>query len=200
MVSVNRRFMPFLNRGLEWARSIGPLRYVRCTMARNSRTEPEFIWTTAVHAVDALRYIAGQVSESNVRVMKSNDHAAWYAIDLQFETGIHGHIDVLPSSGTLEETYELFGEGFRVTITCPFGPQKFVRCYRDNKLVLEEIAGDEVPEDVVNGSYNETLEFIRALQYKKAPRPSIEEIFPSVTLCLMMAKNTEDNQLVIHGD
>jgi hypothetical protein len=53
MVSVNRRFMPFLNRALDWARQAGPLRYVRCTFTRHARSEPEFLWGTAVHAVDA---------------------------------------------------------------------------------------------------------------------------------------------------
>src|SRR5207248_11243394 len=32
MVSVNRRFMPLLNRGIEWAKGAGSLRYVRATM------------------------------------------------------------------------------------------------------------------------------------------------------------------------
>ncbi len=61
MVSVNRRFMPYLNRALEWTRTAGQLRYVRCTMTRQARSEPEFLWATAIHAVDALRYIAGEV-------------------------------------------------------------------------------------------------------------------------------------------
>jgi len=200
MVSVNRRFMPFLNRGVEWTRSIGPIRYVRCTMTRNARSEPEFIWTTAVHAVDALRYIAGQVIESSVHVMKSSEAAAWHAIDLSFENGIRGHIDVLPTSGMLEETYDLFGEGFRVSATCPFGPQRLLRCFRDNELVLEEVARADMPEEVLNGCYDETAEFVRALKQKRSPHPSIEVVFPSVTLCLMMAKNTEDEQLIIHGD
>src|SRR5258708_9717523 len=55
MVSVNRRFMPFLLRTTDWAREQGPLRYVRCTFARQARFEPEFLCAADVHAVDALR-------------------------------------------------------------------------------------------------------------------------------------------------
>jgi predicted dehydrogenase len=200
MVSVNRRFMPFLNRALEWTRSAGPLRYVRCTMTRHARTEPEFIWTTAVHAVDALRYIAGQVAESSVRTMKDSNNAAWHAITLQFKSGVYGHIDVLPTTGMLEETYELFGEGFRASVTCPFGPQRSLRCFRDNKLALEKVVGNDIPEDVLNGCYDEAAEFIRALREKNDAHPSIEDIFPSVALCLMMVKNIEDEQLTSHGN
>jgi predicted dehydrogenase len=194
MVSVNRRFMPFLNRALEWAISIGPLRYVRCTMTRHARKEPEFLWTTAIHAVDALRYIAGEVSGSSVRTMKIDDGASWHGIDLRFKSGAYGRIDVLPTTATVEETYELFGENFQATVTSPFGVQRSVRCFQNKKLVLEEIAGNDMPEDVVNGGYAEAEEFIRALSQGDAPRPSIEEVAPSVTLCLMMAKNMKGTE------
>jgi virulence factor len=189
MVSVNRRFMPFLNCAVKWTESVGPLRYVRCTMTRHARNEPEFLWTTAIHAVDTLRYIAGDVSESNLHTMRNNDKASWHAIDLRFKNGIYGRVDVLPTTGTVEETYELFGEGFQAIVTSPFGAQRSVRCFRNKKLDLEEVAGSDMPDDVVNGGYAEAEEFIRALSEGDAPHPSIEEVAPSVTLCLMMAKN-----------
>lgn len=191
MVSVNRRFMPFLNRAVDWSRSLGPLRYVRCTMTRHARNESNFIWTTAVHAVDALRYIAGEVSESRAYTMKAEGLSSWYAIELRFESGTDGHIDVLPTSGTVEETYDLFGEGFRASVTSPFGAQRSVRCFRNNQLVLEEVAGDDTPEDVLNGGYAEAEEFIRALSQGDTPRPAIEQVAPSVVLCLTMAKSLE---------
>jgi myo-inositol 2-dehydrogenase/D-chiro-inositol 1-dehydrogenase len=192
MVSVNRRFMPLLNRAVQWTRSQGPLRYVRCTMSRYARSEPEFIWTTAIHAVDALRYIAGEVSQSTARTMKSGDDTSWHGMDLRFESGTYGRIDILPTTGSVEETYDLFGEGFQASVTSPFGRQRSVRCFRDNNLIQEEVAGTDLPEDIVNGSYAETEEFIRALTQGSVPHPSIEEVAPSATLCLMMAKNLQE--------
>src|SRR5882757_9346933 len=89
MVSVNRRFMPFLNRAVDWTRSQGSLRYVRCTLARDMRSEPDFLWATAVHAVDTLRFLAGQIATFEIRTLAGARGATpWYAIDLQFETGI----------------------------------------------------------------------------------------------------------------
>jgi predicted dehydrogenase len=194
MVSVNRRFMPFLKRVLEWTRTAGELRYVRCMMTRDARLEPEFLWATAVHAIDALRHIAGEVADASVRVLGSNGGAPrWYAIDLSFENGVSGHLDVLPSAGMLEETYELIGEGFRASATCPFGPQRGLRCFRENRLTLEETASNTMPEDVLNGCYDETAEFIRSLSHKQPPRPSIEEVLPSVELCWEMAKILAEN-------
>ena len=192
MVSVNRRFMPFLNRALAWTRAAGPLRYVRCLMSRHARREPEFLWATAVHAIDAMRYIAGQVSDARIQMLGKGEAAAeWYSIDLSFASGVSGRLDVLPTAGMLEETYELMGEGFRAVVTCPFGPGRSVRCFCENRLALAETASGNVPEDVLNGCYDEAAEFIRALSRKEHARPSIEEVFPSVELCWEMAKTLE---------
>src|SRR5215468_7428939 len=114
MVSVNRRFMPFLNKALGWSREQGPLRYVRCTFTRHGRSEPQFLSETGVHAMDTMRYIAGEIRNASIRTLTPADGAAdWYAIDLQFANGVPGRIDVLPTSGLREETYEMIGEGFR---------------------------------------------------------------------------------------
>ncbi len=132
MVSVNRRFMPFLNRALQWAGNASSIRYVHCTMARHARSEPEFIWATAVHAVDTLRYIAGEVEEFECRTTKSGTtRTGWYAIDLHFQCGVEGRIDVLPTAGLVEETYDLSGEDFHVSVTCPFGRKRGWLAYRN---------------------------------------------------------------------
>jgi predicted dehydrogenase len=192
MVSVNRHFMPLLNRGMEWAKSVGDLRYARCTMLRHSRSEPDFLRFTAIHAVDTMRFIAGEVSASTIRALTpAPPH--WYAVDLQFENGVQGRIDVLPTAGLVEETYELIGDGFRAVITSPFGPQRSLRCYQENRLVMEEIAGSETPEDVTQGFYGEATELIEAMSLGKRPKPSIEDVFPSVELCFELASRAEKN-------
>ena len=192
MVSVNRRFMPLLNRAIEWASHAGRLRYVHCTLARHARHEPEFIWATAVHAVDTLRYIAGQVVAFDVRTLKAQSGAAaWYALDLQFENGISGRVDVLPSAGMVEETYDLFGDGFRASVTCPFGPQLGWRCFRDGRLVEAETVPAGTSEDLANGCYDEAAAFVKALR-GGTPKPSIAEVFPSVELCFAIARTANE--------
>ena len=187
MVSVNRRFMPFLNRAMDWVSSAGSLRYVRCTLARHERREPAFLWATAVHAVDTLRYIGGEVREFEVHASSGNGlSSTWYAVDLQFENGTSGCIDVLPTTGMVEETHELFGEGFRASATCPFGALGW-RGFRGGRLAAEETAGGQ-PEDVLNGCYDEASTFIRALARKAALTPSIADVAPSVALCLALAE------------
>jgi predicted dehydrogenase len=188
MISVNRRFMPLLNRGLDWAKTLGPLRYVRSTMIRHQRDESDFIWSTAVHAIDALRYVAGDISEFNVQTQRTEEATQWYSISLQFHNGIVGHVEVLPTAGMVQETYELAGEGFRCSVTSPFGQPLSMYCWQGNKLVLEEIASVDAPEDVMNGGYNEVIEFVRALRTGTAPYPSIKDVAPSVQLCFQLAE------------
>ena len=195
MVSVNRRFMPLLNRAIAWSQEAGDLRYIRCTMTRHARTESDFLWTTAVHAVDALRFIAGDVAEANIsRIKYSPELTRWYAMDIRFESGVVGRIDVLPTAGIAEETYELIGDGFRTVVTCPFGTHLGWKAFQNGRIVVEEsISG--VPQDVVNGCYDETAEFIDSLAARRRPVPSIEAVSQSVQLCLDMAKSVEQVSL-----
>ena len=185
MVSVNRRFMPFLMQAIEWARNIGPLRYVRCTMVRHARVESEFIWTTAVHAVDALRHIAGPVASAGVHALAGMP--AWYGIDLRFENGVVGRIDILPTAGMVEEVYELAGDGFRALVTSPFGARLGWRGFRDGELVMQVM--EEGNDEVLSGCYQETAAFIAGLS--GALYPSIAEVFPSVELCFRLAEQVK---------
>ena len=111
MVSVNRRFIPYVNQARSWMHERGPLRYVRASQVRHQRSESDFIWSTAIHAIDALRYIAGDVEKFDVIFSRSEtSDATWYIISLRFESGTTGQVEILPTAGMVEELYELFGE------------------------------------------------------------------------------------------
>jgi myo-inositol 2-dehydrogenase/D-chiro-inositol 1-dehydrogenase len=190
MVSVNRRFMPYLNLGLSWATKIGPLQYVRATQVRHDRAEPDFIWSTAIHVLDALRYIAGEIADFSTEVHRPLGLSTrWYVITLRFENGTSGRIEVLPTAGMVEESYELFGEGFRVHIVAGSGAQQSLQCWRRGQLEVDERASSAEPEDVRNGGYAEVVEFVRALQTGTHPRPSVEAILPSARICFAIAES-----------
>jgi len=192
MVSVNRRFMPFLNQAREWARAAGTLRYVKCVMTRHARREPEFLWATAIHAIDALRHIAGDFADAKIQILgPASGMPEWYAVDIRFKNGVSGRLDILPTAGIVEETYELIGEGFRAVVTSPFGPERGLRCFRENRLELVKSVSEDMPEDVISGCYDEASEFISSLRAKRPAHPTIEEIFPSVELCLAFTKTLE---------
>jgi len=186
MVSVNRRFMPFLNQARSWMQERGPLRYVRASQVRHQRSESDFVWSTAIHVLDALRYIAGEVDKFEVSVLSGI--TAWFLIELKFKSGTTGHIEVLPTAGMVEESYELFAEGCRARITAGSGTQRSIECWEEGKLIIEAHAEEDEPEDLRNGSYQEVEEFVRALRTGKHPQPTIEDIVPSARISFAIAE------------
>ena len=194
MVSVNRRFMPFLNETRSWAKEIGPVRYARATQVRHRRDEEDFIWSTAIHVLDALRYMVGEIKNFHTQTIRNEGAGLWYLISIQFEGGTMGRIEILPTSGMVEESYEFFGESFRARVTAGAGPQRTLELWRDNELVRAATSADSEPEDLRNGSYQEVEEFIGALSKGRRPYPQIQEILPSARICFAIAdlvKNTQ---------
>ena len=191
MVSVNRRFMPYLNQARSWMQQHGPLRYARATQVRHQRSEPDFIWSTAIHAIDALRYIAGEVEEFDVTVTRAG--ATWYVISLRFESGTTGQVEILPTAGMVEESYELFGEGCRVRLTAGSGTQRTLECWADGEQVIASHATEDEPEDLRNGAYQEVEEFVGALQTGRRPQPSIDDILPSARISFAIAERVSNS-------
>lgn len=189
MVSVNRRFMPYLNRALEWARACGALQYIRATMVRHRRDEPDFIWETALHALDALRHLAGEIKEYRVTLHRPAAlSAGWFLVSLDFENGARGQLEVLPTAGVIEESYEMFGEGFRVRVVAGSGPQRSLHCWRGGRLEVEESADDETSEDLRSGAFEEVIEFVGALRDGRRPAPTVEDVLPSSRVCFGIAE------------
>ena len=195
MVSVNRRFMPYLNQARSWMRDRGPLRYVRASQVRHRRDEADFIWSTAIHALDALRYIAGEVKSFDVALQQPGDEqSAWYVIALRFESGTIGQLEVLPTAGMVEESYELFGESCRARVTAGSGSQRSLHCWENGELVMQSQTTEEEPEDLRNGAYQEVEEFVRALQTGARPQPCIDDILPSARISFAIADLVRGSQ------
>jgi myo-inositol 2-dehydrogenase/D-chiro-inositol 1-dehydrogenase len=194
MVSVNRRFMPYVNEARSWLKEVGEVRYVRATQVRHARGEDDFIWSTAIHALDALRYLAGEIDNFDVEVIGPGAAATWYLISLQFESGANGRIEILPTAGMVEESYEFFGERFRARITAGSGTQRTLEFWQDNKLVNEARADENEPEDLRNGAYQEVEEFVQSLRNGTPPYPPIEKILPSARICFAIADSVENTR------
>jgi len=189
MISVNRRFMPYLNETRSWLQHIGPLRYVRATQVRHARNEEDFIWSTAIHVIDALRYMAGEIMSFDVERIMKDATATWFIISIKFEDGAMGQVEILPTSGMVEESYEFFGDRFRARVTAGAGAQRTLELWRDNELLREATSDESVPEDLRNGAYQEVEEFVGALRKGSRPYPPIEQILPSARICFAIAES-----------
>jgi len=180
MVSVNRRFQPLICEGREWALAQGPIRFVRASMLRHNRREDYFVSGTAIHSIDALRFIAGDVA--NVDAFKHEADTPWFHFVMQFESGAVGSLDVLTSDGSAEERYEIYGEGYRVNMAVENSREPRLQCWKDNEIVIDKTPSDDEPSFIRIGPYAEAHEFVTALNEKRAMWPTVADIFPSLKL------------------
>ena len=180
MVSVNRRFAPLNRKGIDWAREQGPIRTVRASILRHNRPEGSFVSGTAIHPIDTLREIGGDIASVTSRTL--GGETPWFHFTFEHVSGAFATLEVLPTAGSVEERYEIFGEGYRVDVRHEPWYRARLRCWKDNKVVVDETLPEGQPEFVCVGPYAETEEFVKALEEGREPWPSVEEVFPSVEL------------------
>jgi myo-inositol 2-dehydrogenase/D-chiro-inositol 1-dehydrogenase len=181
MVSMNRRFDPALQAALEW-KGGRPLGFLGAKMYRHDRTESDFFATTAIHAVDTIRWMAGDVKQFTV-VSRWVDNARWYQITFEFESGTFGALEVLPTCGSQVESYEIMGPGYRILANAGVMDKGEVMLWEAGRLVKEGIPAKEKLPYEQNGTYAETVEFLTAIQAGRQPHPSIAEVVQSVHVC-----------------
>ena len=181
MVSMNRRFDPALRKGLAW-RGDRPLTYLRASIVRVNRGEPGFMTDTAIHPLDTMRAIAGDVKDCEVQA-REVEGVHWFVVRPVFENGALGCLEVLPTAGSMVESYEIYGPGYRVFVRTGAYDAGDVRCWEEGRLVVEEEVAQGMPDFVRNGTYDETVEFIAALRENRVPHPSPAQVLQSVELC-----------------
>lgn len=185
MVSVNRRFQPVLRKGVDWAREQDtPIRYVRAFILRHNRREDFFVSGTAIHPIDVLREIGGNIVDHRVRTLPGLTE--WYHFEFDYASGAAAALDVLPSNGSVEEGYEIYGENWRVDVRVEASPDPRVMCWKDNALVVDEHPPADQPRYIRIGPYAETHEFVTALSEGRRPWPSVAEVYPSVELAFTL--------------
>jgi len=136
----------------------------------------------------------GEIKNFHTQTIRNEGAGLWYLISIEFEGGTMGRIEILPTSGMVEESYEFFGESFRARVTAGAGPQRTLELWRDNELVRTATSDDSEPEDLRNGSYQEVEEFIGALSKGRRPYPQIQEILPSARICFAIADSVKNTQ------
>lgn len=186
MVSVNRRFDLALQGALSW-KGDRSLEYLRVSMIRHRRVEPTFMQGTAIHAVDAMRHIAGDVRDCAVDV-HTVAGARWYIAQFDFEGGQRGTLEVLTTGGRKSEQYELFGPDYSISARVADFDIGALKAWENGELVVDEESGPGLPEFVRNGAYDETVEFIAALREDRAPGPAPADVLPSVEICDALAR------------
>jgi predicted dehydrogenase len=180
MVSMNRRYDPALRVALDWWGE-RPLHYVRGSIVRVDRREPDFFYGTAIHPLDTLREIAGDVRDLSVDE-RHDGEVRWYLVRLVFRRGAVGVLEVLPTAGSMGEFYELYGPGCRALVRAGGPDTGEVQCWEQGQLVVDENPTSDEPTYVRNGSYAETCAFIHSLRAGPV-HPTPAEVLQTVELC-----------------
>jgi predicted dehydrogenase len=184
MVSVNRRFEPMLRQGIDWVRDQGPIRYVRASILRHNRREGEFVSGTAFHCIDAMREIGGDFSTHELKTFPGD--TPWHQVDFGYASGASGTLDILPTDGSVEEGYEIYGENYRVDVRIEGSSDPRLLCWKDNKLVVEERPPEGQPAHVRLGPYAEAHEFVSALAEGRSAWPTVSDVMPSVEMAFTL--------------
>ena len=190
MISLNRRFSPYMTQALTWAAEQGPILYVHGRMVRHARREPPFIRGACLHGIDAMVFIGGDVDEYSTQTLTAPAVTGqWYTIDFDFgASGAVGRLDLLATAGMREEVYDIYGEDFRCRVSIPIhGSEASVRCWRGNKLAIEDVAGSDEPEFITDGAYAEAEHFIQCLRDGAPLGPTVQNVWPATEISFAIA-------------
>lgn len=179
-VSLNRRFHPAIRAMLAWLGE-RPLSYVRAAFIRHRRGEPRFYIDTVVHAVDTLRFIAGEAESLTVSA-RAMGQVRCAVIQFSFSSGVLATLEVFPDSGHLVEAYELFGQGYRVLARIRGAGAGDATAWEGDCLAWRSKPADDTPRFVVNGTYDETAVFITSLKGERPFGPTPGEVLRSVEI------------------
>jgi len=187
-VAFNRRAMPGLRRLQQWARSNAPIRYVRAEMLRNRRLEPEFGIGTAIHPLDCLRFLCGEVSSVETRCNRYPDSAARdFYVRLQFESGLIADLAVLVDCGTIRERYlvQLANRSMEVTLGYPYSSSAHapgVSLYENDVLTTD--ASGEIDPLITGGFAGEHNLFLDAACSGAMPTCCLQDARHSLRLAM----------------
>lgn len=184
-VAFNRRAIPGLLHLRDWANENGPIRYMRAEMLRNRRLEPEFGVGTAIHPLDCLRFLGGDVSEVVTRCRSyPGTEARDYLVRLHFHSGAVADLAVLVDCGLTRETYLVHAGSkmMEVRLGDPYS-SSFCRQgewrYQDNTVAATG-AGSDAPE--AGGFLGEHNLFLDAVQSGHLPNCCLQDARHSLRL------------------
>jgi len=181
MVAFNRRFMPALVEAKRLVCSNGPLQhcvatYYKTNVLRYYDGAIDFFRCDAIHAVDALRWMAGDAVEV-VAMAAKNTNAYPHAINalIRFESGCTGVLMVNWDIAQRVHTFELHGHG------CSAFVDPLTECViiTDSREVPERISAENMADtaniDLLDGIANENRYFVQCVKTGDKPKNDLAD-------------------------
>jgi myo-inositol 2-dehydrogenase / D-chiro-inositol 1-dehydrogenase len=191
-VALNRRFAPLLRELRRRIEAGPPLQHVHYEMTRVERRDPDFS-TTAVHGLDAVRYLAGaDYAQARFRYRELPELGPGVAdifVDAVMATGATAHLAFCPVAGALVERAAAHAHGHTLFAHVPMwgGPDSPGRLWHfEGGTLAADVKGDQMGDGPalfeLGGFYGETAAFLDALTQARHPTPSLRESRQSVEM------------------
>jgi myo-inositol 2-dehydrogenase/D-chiro-inositol 1-dehydrogenase len=190
-VAFNRRYVPLLRELRARIEALGPgaLQHLRYEMVRVARRDPDFS-TTAIHGVDAVRYLAGSdFAEVRFRYQELPELGAGVAnifMDAVLAAGATAHLAFCPVSGVVVERAEAHAHGHTFFVEVPMwgafdSPGRLQ--HLSGGVLREDLRGDATRASFEQGGFfDETAAFLDALRAKRAPSPDLGAVRQSMAV------------------
>ena len=209
-VALNRRYMPLVFKMKELLpENTTPedLFFIDCCMLREKRTDPDFS-TTAIHAIDLVKYIAGadyrSVSFNYRELGFIGEGVVNTYMNCTFTSGAAGQIRICPVAGTNIERFIVSFRDNTILLNLPLWSKLDtdgrITHLRDNQILLDksghEISGSD--EDNINiGVYYENASFFDDIRAGRKPEGGIDTAIQSVEIanCIRNRASSYENKL-----
>jgi len=197
MVAFNRRFNPLLLRAKTLIEERGDVSQYVCEFLRHDVRAPSRRMGSSLHAIDALRFLAGEVASfsgagSSVQYFDEKMVAA--SFHLSFETGAVGSFTFNVRVGRAYERYRVSGENWMATVS--LGPPG---TFDDRWWMTLEVGNREVERihlpsldparqctGYTNGFWGEHEHFVECLATGRQPSPDVASAVRSMELAREM--------------
>ena len=183
MVSLNRRHIDCVMKLRQFIEH-HPDGHIDVRFLRRERSEQRFLYDTAVHFLDTLHFLCGEVTNWFAR---ESGEGAWSAVEFecQFQNGLTARAVIDPMAGQKEESYT-YKIRNRVA-TARVGDSSFTDAsvFRSWKgdLLEEEYRNPEFDPDYHRmGTFRETGKFLELIRGVGLPNPSLAEVLPLLAI------------------
>jgi predicted dehydrogenase len=204
MVAFNRRFAPVYLKLKEMIRDgAETVKYINYKFHRIKRHESYFE-TTAVHAVDAVKFLAGcDFSRVEIKYQEMpylGKNVANYYLFFEFENGVYATAEILVSTGEIREGCEIHTEDGIYRASIPMGTGtgsgtdsggiEYIKSSGKYHTVKKDMICPRREHYFSQGFYNEHKHFYECLKTGTCPGNGADSALQSVTVCSAI-KNRE---------
>ncbi|MEM1558460.1 MAG: Gfo/Idh/MocA family oxidoreductase [Candidatus Bathyarchaeia archaeon] len=197
MVGFNRRFIPVFREAKRIVEENGPITHCTAVFHKNMIGQPEpwgrvsHLVADVIHAVDALRFMGGEVDEVTAYVCRFYaDYMNSFNALVKFRNGCIGHLCSNYSSGGRVHYFEMHSKALYAFVNLPFEPEKQEalilrggKSYGEAEVLKNlDLVGGCRDFHVVYGYLQENRHFIDCIKNDEMPETNFKDAVETMKL------------------